>query len=206
MKKYLIFDLDWTLICSTNKIIDIIWDYFLEHYPELSDTARYYLENSQGMSLQEQMEAVFNDKSLAEKVTKELYMILNTLRDKVSFIPWVQEKIKELSKKYTLFLTTWSSTRFAKNSLKDWGIEDCFDLIYGSDEILKWKDHIDIFKDYSQDKDFYKNSLYIWDWDMDKIFAMEAWIDFVRVWTRWISNEDKISTVVQIDKILEKYY
>lgn len=205
MKKYLIFDFDWTLICSTNKIIDVIWNYFFKNYPDLEDTARYYLQNSQGMSLLEQMKTVFDNKITAEKVTKELYILLNTLRNKVSFIPWVQKKIRKLSKKYRLFLTTWSSTRFAKETLKDWSIEDCFELIYWSDEVLKWKDHIDIFKEYTQDENFYKNSLYIWDWDMDKLFAQESWIDFIRVWTRWTSDEVKISSVTYIDNILEKY-
>ncbi|MDD3646089.1 MAG: HAD-IA family hydrolase [Candidatus Gracilibacteria bacterium] len=205
MKKYLIFDFDGTLICSTNKIIDVIGNYFFKNYPDLEDTARYYLQNSQGMSLLEQMKTVFDNKITAEKVTKELYILLNTLRNKVSFIPGVQKKIRKLSKKYRLFLTTGSSTRFAKETLKDGSIEDCFELIYGSDEVLKGKDHIDIFKEYTQDENFYKNSLYIGDGDMDKLFAQESGIDFIRVGTRGTSDEVKISSVTYIDNILEKY-
>jgi len=93
---YIIFDLDWTLINSTHKIIDIIEDYFLENYPDLYDTARYYIENSQGQSLQEQLEYIFKDKKKAEKETKKIYKILWDLRDKVKFFPWVKEKIKQL--------------------------------------------------------------------------------------------------------------
>jgi len=200
--KYIIFDLDWTLINSTHKIIDIIEDYFLDNYPDLYDTSRYYLENSQGQSLQEQLENIFQDKVLAERETKKIYKLLWTLRDKVRFFPWIQEKIKELNKNYKLFLTTWSSTKFAKQTLKDWEIKKYFEKILWSDEILKWKEHLEIFKEISGENDFYKNSIYIWDWEMDKIFAIEQNIDFVRVWLRWEENEKRIKSILEIDKYL----
>ena len=201
--KYLIFDLDWTLINSTHKILDIIEDYFLQNYPDLYDTARYYLENSQGQSLQEQLTHIFQDKSLAEKETKKIYKLLWDLRNKVQFFPWIKEKIKELYNKwYKLFLTTWSSTEFAKKTLKDWNIDKYFEKIIWSDEILKGREHLEIFENLSQDKDFYKKSLYIWDWNMDKIFAQEKNIDFVRVWFKWENNEKRIKSVLEIDKYL----
>ncbi len=201
--KYIIFDLDWTLINSTHKILDIIEDYFLDNYPELYDTARYYMENSQWQSLQEQLENIFQDKKIADKETKKIYKILWNLRDKVKFFPWVQEKIKELYKNwYKIFLTTWSSTKFAKQTLKDWSIDKYFEKIIWSDKILKWKQHLEIFKELSWDEYFYKKALYIWDWDMDKIFALESWIDFIRVWIKWNKNENKIKSILEIDKYL----
>jgi len=199
--KYIIFDLDWTLINSTHKIIDIIEDYFLDNYPELYDKARYYIETSQWQSLQEQLEAIFEDKEKALKETKKIYKILWDLRDKVKFFPWIKDKIKELSKNYKLFLTTWSSTKFAKQTLKDWDIKKYFEKIIWSDKILKWREHLEIFKETSLDNNFYKNSIYIWDWEMDKIFAEESAVDFVRVWNRW-NDEKRISSVVEIDKYL----
>lgn len=200
--KYIIFDLDWTLINSTHKIIDIIEDYFLDNYPNFYDKARYYIETSQWQSLQEQLEIIFEDKKLAEKETKKIYKILWELRDKVKFFPWIKEKIKELSKNYKLFLSTWSSTKFAKQTLKDWKIKKYFEEIIWSDKILKWKEHLKLFKELSLDDDFYKNSIYIWDWEMDKIFAQESWIDFVRVWNRWTQDEKRIISVTEIDKFL----
>jgi len=201
--KYIIFDLDWTLINSTHKILDIIEDYFLDNYPDLYDTARYYLENSWWQSLQEQLEHIFENKALAEKETKKIYKILWDLRDKVKFFPWVKEKIKQLSKNYKLFLTTWSSTKFAKQTLKDWEIKKYFEKILWSDEILKWKEHLEIFKEMTNASDFFEKSLYIWDWNMDKIFAQESKIDFVRVWNRWDKNENTIISVLEIDKFLK---
>ena len=200
---YIIFDLDWTLINSTHKILDVIEDYFLDNYPDLYDTARYYMENSQWQSLQEQLENIFQDKKIADKETKKIYKILWNLRDKLKFFPWIQEKIKELYKKwYKLFLTTWSSTKFAKQTLKDWWIDKYFEKIIWSDKILKWKQHLEIFKELSWDSNFYKNSVYVWDWDMDKIFAQESWINFIRVWIKWDKNENRIKSILEIDKYL----
>lgn len=200
---YIIFDLDWTLINSTHKIIDVIEDYFLENYPDLYDKARYYIEYSQGQSLQEQLENIFEDKKKSEKETKKIYSLLNNLRNKVMFFPWVSEKIKELHNKwYKLFLTTWSSTDFATKTLKNWWIYSYFEKVIWSDKILKWKEHLEIFKELSWDPDFYKKALYIWDWNMDKIFALESWIDFVRVWNRWEKNENRVNSILEIDKFL----
>lgn len=202
-KKYIIFDLDGTLINSTHKIIDIIEKFFLENYPDYYDNAKYYIENNQWQSLQEQLEKIFNDKEIAIKITKKLYKKLNNLRNKINFIPWIQEKIKQLSKNYRLFLSTGSSTDFANNTLKDWWIKNCFEIIYWSDKILKWKEHIDIFKNSTWDSDFYKNCVYVWDWEMDKIFAMESWIDFIRVWYKWEKDENKIISVKDIDNFIK---
>ncbi len=204
MKKYLIFDLDWTLINSTHEILDIIEGYIAEKYPEYLETAKYYIKNHLGMSLQEQLVKILNNEQEAIKATKEIYSLLNNLRDKLHFIDWVEEKILELSKNYKLFLTTWSSTSFAESALKWWWIYECFELIYWSDQILKWQKHLDIFNEYSLDKDFYKNSIYIWDWEMDKIFATQAWIDFIRIWTKWTKDENRIKSVTEINTILDK--
>jgi len=203
-KKYIIFDLDWTLINSTHKILDVIENYFLENYPDLHDTARYYLENSQWQSLQEQLEHIFNDKDLAEKETKKIYNLLSSLRDKVRFFPWVQEKIKELYNKwYKLFLTTGSSTNFATKTLKNWWIYDYFEKVIWSDKILKWRKHLEVFQELTWDSDFYKKALYLWDWEMDKIFALESGIDFIRVWNRGKKDENRVKSILEIDKFLK---
>lgn len=200
--KYIIFDLDWTLINSTHKIIDIIEDYFLDNYPDYYDSARYFLESSYWMSLQNILLNVFKDEELAEKETKKIYKILSKLRDKIKFFPWVTEKIEDLSKNYKLFLSTWSSTKFAKNTLKDAWIKKYFEKILWSDEILKWAKHLEIFEELSLDENFYKNSVYVWDWEMDKIFANEKNIDFIRVWSRWKKNENRINNIIELDNFL----
>ena len=112
--------------------------------------------------------------------------------------------IKELSKEYDLFLSTWNSTKFAKEMLDKWWIKDRFELIFWSNKIPKWHLHLESFKEYSWDEDFYKKAVYIWDWSMDRVFAREAWIDFVHIWNRW---EDKyeIDKVTKLVIILEEF-
>jgi beta-phosphoglucomutase-like phosphatase (HAD superfamily) len=54
MKKYLIFDLDGTLVQSAQQIDKIIYNYIQENLdPELMEHARYLIKNNQGMSLYE---------------------------------------------------------------------------------------------------------------------------------------------------------
>ena len=40
------------------------------------------------------------------------------------------------------------------------------------------------------------------DWEMDKIFALEQNIDFVRVWNRWEKDEIRVKNIIEIDKFL----
>ncbi len=48
MKKYLIFDLDGTLLKSDEEIDQLIYDYIEENIDsELVDSARYLIENNQ---------------------------------------------------------------------------------------------------------------------------------------------------------------
>ena len=66
-------------------------------------------------------------------------------------------------------------------------------------------EHLNIFKEYSKDKVFFKNSIYVWDGHSDRIFAKEAWIDFIHIWN---NKKDKyeIKSVKDIDNILNKLW
>ncbi len=202
MKKYIIFDLDWTLISSESKIKKRVLNFIKEKEKDSYDKARYLITKTQWMPLKDFFFKIVWNKNKAEKYSKDVYKILWHLRKKTNFFPWAKKKIKELSKKYKLFLSTWSSTKFAKDILKDGWIKDYFELIYWSDIILKWQEHLDIFADYSWDKHFFKKSIYIWDWDMDRVFAKNAKIDFIHIW-----NEKKdryeIKSIIEIDNILK---
>ena len=201
-KKYLIFDLDWTLIESMNDTLKIVINY-LDKIPNIDiEKVKYVLETTPWMSLQNQLEIIFEWKNQIniEKIKNEIYKdILDNNDD--DFFEWVISKIKELSKKHKLFLTTWNSTKTAIKYLTKWTIIDCFELIYWSDKILKWMDHLNIFKDYSKDKDFFEKSIYTWDWNMDRIFAKEAWIDFIHIWNDK-TDKYEINSVKNIDSIL----
>jgi phosphoglycolate phosphatase-like HAD superfamily hydrolase len=204
MKKYLIFDLDWTIINSTVWIVNEILNFINKIEPDYYDKTRYTINQTFWLSLKEIFFIVFKDEKKSKRYSLEVYNRLDKIRWRLKFFPWIPKKIKELSKKYKLFLTTWSSTDFAKKSLRKWWIKDCFELIYWSDKILKWQEHLDIFADYTWDNNFFEDSIYIWDWDMDRVFAKKSSIDFIYIWNKKIDKYE-IESIVQIDAILKKF-
>ena len=209
MKKYLIFDLDWTLIKSNKIWLKQILHYIKKIDKNYLEKAKYIFTTTMWMNIFDQLKLIFDDKNMSDKEIKHLwekmYKRIRSKEDKMHFFKWTEDKIKKLSKKYKLFLTTWNSTQFAKDILKEWWIINCFELIYWSDEIKKWKQHLDIFKNYSENDIFFKESIYFWDGDMDQLFAKESWIDFVRIWDFEEEENYVLESIAYIDNILDKY-
>ena len=143
MKKYLIFDLDWTLIKSNKIWLKQILHYIKKIDKNYLEKAKYIFTTTMWMNIFDQLKLIFDDKNMSDKEIKHLwekmYKRIRSKEDKMHFFKWTEDKIKKLSKKYKLFLTTWNSTQFAKDILKEWWIIKCFELIYWSDEIKKWK-------------------------------------------------------------------
>jgi len=203
IKKHLIFDLDWTLIESMSDTIKIALNYLKKIANTDIQKAEYILNTSWGMSLREQLVIIYDwvDNINIDEIKNWIYNIL--FKNEAAFFVWIPEKIIELSKNYKLFLTTWNSTPTAIKYLTNWWIIDCFELIYWSDKILKWMEHLNIFKEYSNDSMFFEKSVYIWDWTPDRMFAKQAWIDFIHIWNDKIDKYE-IESVIEIDSILEK--
>lgn len=202
-KKYLIFDLDGTLISNMNSILEYLVEYLYTNFSLDKENTKYILVSTSWTPLKKQLEMLLPDlpKNDLILLTDKLYSWLEKID--WEFFPWVVEKITELSKKYKLFLTTWNSTTTANHHLLKWWIQKYFELIYWSDVILKWPEHINIFIDYSNDKDFIKKSVYIWDWVNDRNISNYFWIDFIHIWNEKIDKYE-INSVSQIDTILEK--
>lgn len=204
MKTYLIFDLDGTLISSDKQISNIIYDYVVNNIdPELLDTVKYLVENNQWMSLKETFNKLIKDSKESEKHYQIVTKLIDSIDDEVKFFPWVINKIKELSKNYTLFLSTWNSDNFANHVLNQWGIHDCFEKILWSSYILKSTQHIDELINYTWDENFSKQAIFIWDWQRDREIAKNKNIDFIHIWT---DNTDtyEIQSVSKIDEVLNK--
>jgi len=208
MKKYLIFDLDWTLIDSNDWAFVNAIRFVSKIDPELWWKARYIFTTTPWLSIYKQLDMIFEWKEikpdLIRKIWDDIYHKLRKKEDKFDFFKWIPEMIKKLSKKYDLYLTTWNSTKFAKDMLHKWWIKNLFKMILWSNKICKWHMHLEIFKEYSMDEDFYKKSLYTWDWDMDRLFANEAWIDFVHIW-KWWKDKYEIDYTIKLTKILKKF-
>jgi phosphoglycolate phosphatase-like HAD superfamily hydrolase len=208
-KKYLIFDLDWTLINSMSWLVDLILDY-LEDHAEMTREEMYYLFKTTAWTpLEKQMCNIFWCEKKWKEFWKKVYdeILIHNQKNPAQFFKWVPEKIKELSKNYKLFLTTWNHTNFAKEVLEKWWILDLFEEVYWSEIIHKWKEHLIIFQEKMMlenwENNFFEKSVYIWDWDTDRFFAKESGVDFIHIWDEW---EDKfeIKSVVEIDWVLEK--
>lgn len=204
-KEYLIFDFDWTLVESMWDTVKIIKEFLSDIEWTDIELVDYIFKTTPWMALQKQIEIIYkNNNTINHKnITLEIYEKL--LKYDADFFDWVIDIIKELSKEYKLFLTTWNSTKVAEKHLVKWWIKDCFELIYWSDNILKWKDHLEIFKDYSCDEYFYQKSYYIWDGNSDRLFANEAWIDFIHIWNEWIDKYE-IKSVKDINNIINNAY
>ena len=189
MKKYLIFDLDWTLINSKELVDEIILEEIKKEWKEFEKKAAKIINETSWSSIVEFLEEIFSWTKI--HVWKVAETIMNKIINKendIELFKWVKKEIKKLHKDYKLFLTTWNYTKFAKDMLKHAWIKKYFEIIKWSSTIPKWQEHLELFKQYSKDEDFYKNSVYIWDGNKDREFALFDWIDFIHIWDLW---EDK---------------
>jgi len=182
MKKYIILDLDWTLIHSENNIRITIENYFKKNYPDYIDELKYNLNFNKISNLKDLIDIVLKDNESKKNIISDIYKELDKQKNKTIFIEWAIEKVIELWNNYKLFLSTWSSTIFAKDILEKWNISQYFELIQWSEEIPKSEKHLEIFKDLSGDLGFYNKAISIWDSDMDEYFAKLKGIKFINVW------------------------
>ena len=208
-KKYLIFDLDWTLVNSQSWLVDLIINSIKNHTEMPEDEMRYLFKTTAWTPLEKQISDIFWCKKKWKEFWKKVYneILIHSQSNPAHFFDWVIDKIKELSGKYKLFLTTWNHTKFAKEVLDKWGVLNLFEGVYWSDIIFKWEAHLNIFKEKMElenwEKNFFEKSIYIWDWDADRYFAGIFDIDFIHIWNEW-KDEYEIKSVAEIDWALEK--
>lgn len=183
MKKYIIFDLDWTLINSHNNIKEIIFEYFKINDLENYDNVRFTMDFNKIASVKDLLVNIYWENHIdIEKNHVNLYKYLDEKNHESEYIKWTIEKIKQLKDNYKFYLSTWSSTKFAKEVLKKWWILKYFELIQWSDVIPKSEEHLDIFLKHSGDINFFELSYSIWDSEKDEYFAKQRNIDFIKIW------------------------
>lgn len=203
MKKYIIFDLDWTLINSTKKIDETIINYVEKNiWKDFSDSAKYFLKNNAWATLYYLFSYLWFNEKESKNHSEILFKELNKLKN-ISFIDWVLEKINELNNDYKLFLSTWSSTFFAEKTLKEWWVFHLFTKVMWSDLIPKSIEHINIFQEITNDENFCKYAISVWDWQKEREISKEKWIDFIHIWNKKIDKYE-ISSVVEINNIINQ--
>lgn len=203
MKKYLIFDLDGTLIQSIDDITNTVIGYITKNFwAEYTEKSRYVLATTKGTPLITQLKMILWPREDLKEIKEELYEnIFNG--EKTKFFPWVQSKIRDLSEQYILLLSTSNSTKQAKKILEEGGIIDCFTEILGSEETLKGNDHIKKFAETLWEKEFTKKAVYISDGDKDREIAMGNKIDFIHIGIDGIDTYE-IPSVKYISSLLDE--
>lgn len=205
MKTILIFDLDGTLIQSSEYLDHMISEYLETHYHADPEAVRYYFSSTKGTALPIQIQTFLQIEA------EEAQNIANTLfaqfqqAEMGRFFPGVIEIIKRLAQNYTLLLSTGNSTSFARSNLQIGGIEHCFAEILGSESIPKGSDHLAYFEKKLKNPDLKQQAIFIGDGSKDRLIAQEAGMPFIHVDSygeREHSDQYRISSVALIEWVL----
>ena len=116
---------------------------------------------------------------------------------------WVRDMIKNLSKKYKILISSQSDTDDIKDFLKEEGIYDFFDIVFGGDILEKWEKHIEVFNMYLEDQNFENRTVYVWDTEFDREIAKKAGISFVKIWKEW-KDYYEIDNILEFEDYIEK--
>lgn len=181
MKRYIILDLDGTIINSENTIESEFLRAVELYKKEYLENAKYSRKTVSGMGYRDFLATIFETKEDIDYMEKKVQEILE--RSKLGFTPFPKavETIETLSKNYTLFLSTWCYTNVAIDILTHLDILKYFAHVQGSEIIPKSLKHIEICKDITLDPEFEKYALSVGDGTVEKQVAQQANIDFIQV-------------------------
>lgn len=204
MKRYIIFDFDATLLNSEDILDREIYSLIQSYKPEYLDTYLYIWNSYNGRPYVDIVHAIFKDPQDRLYIENQIQEIIKKNENTFWFFPWVPEIVEELSKNYMLFISSGGYTEYITPLLKKVWIDRFFAHVQGSEIIPKSKQHIEIFKEITQDPDFENFALSIGDGLREKEVAKECGIDFIQIGKPW-SHEYEISGVSELIDYLHRF-
>ncbi len=204
MKRYIIFDLDSTLVESETIIWNKILKEISEYKKEYLETARYCWKHTSGLGYRQFLELIFTQVEDVNYMENKVKEILQESHSWISFYPWAIQTIENLSKNYLLFLSTWNYTSVATDILTRWGVLKYFAHVQWSESIPKSSEHIEIFKDITMDPDFEKFTLSVGDGETEKEIARKCGIDFIQIWPDG-HHTHTLPSVADLEKYLHHF-
>jgi phosphoglycolate phosphatase len=200
MKKLLIFDMDGTLVDSSDVIANSI-NHIRKHIGLETMSKETILTNINDPKINGN-NFFYNDTYFDDEMTQKFnkYYNENCIKD-LKLFDGVDSLLKDLQKDYHLVIATNTPTSLAKKMLQYLQVSHYFQLIVGSDMVQKPKPHPDMLLYILKNMNIQqKETLFIGDSKKDKLTANKANIDFIFINWDTISPQQLLE---QIKKTIE---
>jgi phosphoglycolate phosphatase len=200
MKKLLIFDMDGTLVDSSDVIANSI-NHIRKHIGLETMSKETILTNINDPKINGNT-FFYNDTYFNDEMTQKFnkYYNENCIKD-LKLFDGVDSLLKDLQKDYHLVIATNTPTSLAKKMLQYLQVSHYFQLIVGSDMVQKPKPHPDMLLYILKNMNIQqKETLFIGDSKKDKLTANKANIDFIFINWDTISPQQLLE---QIKKTIE---
>jgi len=194
--KVILFDLDGTLIDSTEAILEgfrITFEKFNKIYPGDENVKKLI-----GLPLEVMFFKLGVTGNLEEYVDtyKKHYRKISTKKTKL--LPFTLEAIKKAKEFAKLGIVTTKTARYSKELLEHFGIMDYFEVLIGREDVINPKPHPEpVLKAIHLMNANKKNSWMIGDTCLDMVSAKEADINYIGVKWEYETNLKKCAKIIK---------